>query len=226
MQINDLRSYDHPDLSDFVIHFVHRWGKRNDEVPNEILTMPCRDRLFEGILASGQINAYRVFSGFDPVVCFTECTPAGVGTMVRERYEPWGVAFRKDVIFRKGGGPAFYVRGDEWDDVQGLPPRLRARCTKLWPGACPDPGEVIPKALEGESQWTHEREWRIMGTGEPPSFQFQPEDVAFLVLGDWQAASDSSPNVVIDRRGRIEDPNHVWIRAMEGTNLRSASAAR
>ena len=31
-------------------------------------------------------------------------------TLVREtRYGPWGIAFTKDFVFRKGGGPALYV---------------------------------------------------------------------------------------------------------------------
>jgi hypothetical protein len=51
-----------------------------------------------------------------------------------------------------------------------------------------------------------------------PSFHFQPEDVAFLVIGDWQAASDSFQNVMIDNRGCVEDPNHVWIRAKGKVN--------
>ncbi len=212
MQINELRRYGHPDLSDFVIHFVARWGKRNDEVPADVYAMSARDRLFDGVLASNEIRAYRVFFGWDAVVCFTECTPAGVTAMIRDRYKPWGVAFTKDFVFRRGGGPAFYVRGDEWDDVYQLPLRLRSRCTKFWPGALPDEGELMDPALGTECQWLPEREWRLLGISDPPSLQFDPDDVAFIVVGGWDAASDKYPTVVIDQgTGRIDDPDHAWL---------------
>lgn len=214
MQIHDLRQYGHPDLSDFVIHFVARWGKRNDEVPSDTYTLSPRDRLFDGVLASNEIRAYRVFFGWDEVVCFTECTPAGVTAMVRDRYRPWGVAFSKDFLFKRGGGPAFYVRGDEWDDVYHLPPRLRSRCTKFWPGATADPDERMDPTLGSESQWLPEREWRVLGIGDPPSLQFDPDDVAFIVAGNWDSASDKYPTVVIDDfTGKIDDPNHIWLPA-------------
>lgn len=212
MQIHDLRRYGHPELSDFVIHFVSRWGRRNDEVPAAIHGMSPHDRLFDGVLASNEIKAYRVFFGWDEVVCFTECTPTGVSAMIRDRYRPWGVAFTKDFVFKRGGGPAFYVRGDEWDDVYHLPPRLRCRCTKFWPGATPDPGEPMDPALATECQWLPEREWRVLGIDDPPSLQFDPDDVAFIVVGDLPSASDKYPTVVIDQlTGKIEDPAHVWL---------------
>jgi hypothetical protein len=212
MQIKALRKYGHPDLSDFVIHFVGHWGKMNNEVPEEISQMSYPERLFDGVLESGEIRAFRVFFGWDEVVCFTECTPAGVAAMIRDRYKPWGVAFTKDFVFKRSGGPAFYVRGDEWDDVYQLPPRLRARCTKFWPGATPDTGEAFDPALGVESQWLPEREWRVLGAGDPPSFQFDPDDVAFVVVGDWESASDKYPTVVVDKwSGAIDDPSRVWL---------------
>jgi hypothetical protein len=57
--------------------------------------MSPEQRLFDGVLASGELRGYRVFFGFDDVVCFTECTPAGVTAVIRETYEPWGVPLRK-----------------------------------------------------------------------------------------------------------------------------------
>ncbi len=215
MRIHDLRRYDHPDLSDFAIHFVKRAWPLNDEVPQDLLGMSGPGRLFTGILQHGEIRAFRVFYGWDPVVCFTECTPAGIQTLVAEgRYAPWGVAFTKDFIFRQGGGPAFYVRADEWDPVSSLPTQLRARCTKFWPGMISEESEEqIPAGLSAVTEWTHEREWRILGSGTPPAFRFAASDVAFVVIGDWASANPDYPCVVIDgSTGNIEDPNRVWIR--------------
>jgi hypothetical protein len=215
MKINPLRRYEHPDLSDYVIHFVsRRWGMRNDMVPHDIYAMSPKERLFEGVLTSGEIRAFRVFYGIgaDEVVCFTECTPEGVKAMIRQSYDPWGVAFTKDFVFGRGGGPAFYVRGDEWDDVWNLPPRLRSRCTKFWPGAAPGPGEVIDPALTKVCEFLPEREWRVLGTGDPASFRFESADVAFVVVGDWESAPSDYPAVRINPfTGDIDDPAGVWV---------------
>lgn len=219
MKIKPLRLFEHPDLSNHVIHFVSRRGKPNDRVPQEIATMSGRGRLFKGILEPGEILAFPVFgSGESPVVCFTECTPSGVRTLICDgRYAAWGIAFTKDFVFGQGGGPAFYVRGDEWTDVEGaFPPRLRARCTKFWPGAELEGWKdlLADSRLQDQSEWTHEREWRVMGTGEPPAFRFKPEDVAFLVVPDWGSANPDYSNVVVDAKtGCIDDPDSVWLQA-------------
>jgi len=94
-----------------------------------------------------------------------------------------------------------------------LPPQLRARCTKFWPGAVADQlGEQIPEDLADVSEWTHEREWRVLGTGEPSAFRFSPEDVAFLIIGDWDSANRSYACVVVyGGTGDIEDRRSVWL---------------
>jgi len=214
MRIRPLRRYDNPDLSDYVIHFVSRYGQANDAVDARLRSMSDRGRLFTGILATGLIRAFPVFYGWDSVVCFTECTPAGVQTLIRERrYAPWGVAFTKDFVFAAGGGPAFYVRADEWAPVRDLPPSLRARCTKFWPGADSEGGETIAQDYEVESEWTHEREWRVLGTGDPPGFRFTLKDVAFLIIGDWDSANRDYCCVVVDSvTGGISDPDTCWLR--------------
>jgi hypothetical protein len=174
------------------------------------------------ILESGEIRAFPVFfGGEDPVVCFTECTQAGVQTLIRQRrYSPWGVAFTKDFIFKRGGGPAFYVRGDEWQYVEnGFPTELRARCTKFWPGAEFEKGLdsiFADQRLLRPSEWTHEREWRILGEGYPPTFRFQYEEVAFLVVGA-DIGTGRVPTVLIDPvSASISDPQRVWLKGSAG----------
>lgn len=67
-------------------------------------------------------------------------------------------------------------------------------------------------ALSVGSEWLPEREWRVLGQGDPPFFQFDPDDVAFIVVGDSDSASDKFPSVVIDQlTGHIYDPSHVWL---------------
>src|SRR5437867_5171800 len=166
MRIRRLRALEQADLSNNVVHFVGRVPlKENKDVPDEIRKMGPGQRLRE-ILTSKTIRAFPVFFSYgDPVVCFTEATLAGMQTLVKAgRYAAWGVEFSKDFVFRKGGGPAFYVRGDDLGAIaySELPNRLKAFVTKYWPGVEWGPGwhEVDPM-LETPNEWAHEREWRV-----------------------------------------------------------------
>lgn len=213
MEVQPLRRYDNPDLSDFVVHLTSRPGYPNSDVDEAIKDLTPEERL-KAILGGGSITAHRPFFGYwpDRVVCFTECTPAGIRTLITEdRYEPWGIAFTKDFVFRRGGGPAFYVRGDVWHEVERLPPSIRAFATKLWPGARVEPGEDFDRQLGGRNEWTHEREWRVMGNGNPPAFRFESDDVAFVIVGDAASAIHGYRNVVVDAAtGKVNDLADAW----------------
>lgn len=85
-------------------------------------------------------------------VCFTE-TPvfettayfapsAGGG---QPRYEPYGIAVRKEWLFARGGRPVIYQSNDDFDL---LPPQLAWRHCRYEPGTI---------------DFTWEREWRICG---------------------------------------------------------------
>jgi hypothetical protein len=73
--------------------------------------MPHPDRLIDGILATGGIRAFRVFSGYDDVVCFTECTPAGEIAMIRDRYTPWGARSRRTLCSNAAAVPRSMFEG-------------------------------------------------------------------------------------------------------------------
>jgi hypothetical protein len=184
MQISELRRYRHPDISDHVVHFSGRSGTAGPGVPNAIVAMKDWERLGQ-ILVDQQIRAFPPFGTSEPVVCFTECTTAGIKTLMADRrYTPCGVAFSKDFVFRKGGGPALYVRGDEWEHVDELPAQLRARVTRRWPGATGAAGAPLPWYLERQSEWLHEREWRASRVGDPPRLSFEWSDIAFVIAPD------------------------------------------
>lgn len=132
------------------------------------------------ILLDGRILAFPPFGASTPVVCFTECTRAGIQTLMAEgRYTPSGLAFAKD--FAEDAGPALYVRGDEWDQVNRMPAELRARAVRFWPGATSTKGLPLPWYVTQKSEWLHEREWRAPGAGAPPHFAFEWGDVAFVI---------------------------------------------
>jgi hypothetical protein len=230
MEVNQLRFDDHPDLSVFLVHFALRIGSVNNKIPAAIEKQKGQERLVS-ILRDGCIRAFPVWgAGPLPVVCFTECTKAGIESLLdRKRYEPFGLAFRKDRVFEAGGGPAFYVRGDEWKAWLDLPNKIRARATRLWPGAVVEEGEhELASYLRGKSEWAVEREWRVLGTGDPPGFRFSLRDVAFVLLHDppgefpdlWVEDDESElakklasiPRLELDAdTNSIEDPAGIWL---------------
>lgn len=232
-RIFPLRTYDLPDIGDHLVHFTGRTGARY-EVPVDIRDLDAPGRLAQ-ILYQGRIRAVSTFgTGRRPVVAFTESSQASVLRLIGEgRYTPWGIGFSKQVIFNQGGGPVLYVRGDEWDAaVAALPDPLRARVVRFWPGAVWEEGDPVmfdgaqqlPDVITSESQWLHEREWRV-----PHDVSFGWADVKFLIVPapDWTAGQAHQygvaygeeyaqhfaaiPTVAIDATGRLlYDGSGIW----------------
>jgi hypothetical protein len=133
--------------------------------------------------------------------------------------------FSKQLVFEGNGGPALYVRGDEWQAAaSALPQPLRSRLVRFWPGAEQGPGELLPDYLRTTSEWLHEREWRV-----PTEFRFDWDSVRFLIVpnSSWQlfyenwiaswageeyaAAFAAIPTVVMDNAGNVlHDDSGVW----------------
>jgi hypothetical protein len=192
-------------------------------VDPDILGLPDQERLLR-ILVDGRIRGFATFGSSGPVVCFTESTKAAVTTLIREgRYAPCGIGFSKQFVFERGGGPALYVRGDEWLEAIGVPQPLRSRMVRFWPGEDLDPGELLPYN-RGPSEWLHEREWRV-----PTQLNFDWADVEFLIVphprwqefyaswidgwadGEYGYVFRSIPAVVIDAGGNVlQDGAGIW----------------
>lgn len=226
MRLFRLRTYQNPDLADHVIHFTGRRGRRNDNVDPAIAAMEDQQRLVH-IVVDRRVRAFETFSSDAPVVCLTESTKAAVATLIRERsYSPCGIGFSKQFVFEKQGGPAFYVRGDEWPALTGLLPHpARCRIVRFWPGAQADPGDPpLGYHLTSQSEWLHEREWRV-----PGDLVFDWPDVKFLIVphlnwqrfyADWiegwagdvyALAFQNIPLVVLDEQGNVvRDELGIW----------------
>ena len=223
MNVNPLRRLRSPDLADHVIHFTGRAGPRINVDP-EIEALDDESRLLR-ILQTGELLGFETFGAASSVVCLTESTKTAISFLVREgRYTPCGVGFSKQYVFDRGGGPALYVRGDEWSMVQSLPEPLRSRAVRFWPGAAPAPGEFLASDLTAPSEWLHEREWRV-----PERLVFDWDDVEFLLvpsvgwgqdragviaesIGDeWAAWFAAIPSVVLAADGCVvEDASGIW----------------
>lgn len=180
-----LRPLDQPDLSNEVVHLTGRLGLANDEVDDAIRQMSARQRLIH-ILQDGSLRAHRPFHSHwgDPVVCLTEATYDGLKKLVPNRYPSYGLGFSKTWVFQQGGGPAFYVRGDDWDEfcqAGGLSPRVKAFGTKYWPGLDDETG-VVADSVRRPNEWVHEREWRVPMPEDAPDLRFALRNVAILIL--------------------------------------------
>ena len=223
MRVLPLRTYNSPDVGDYLVHFTGRAGSRI-KVDSRIAALPAQERLLH-LLVDGVVRGFETFGADGPVACFTESTKAAMRELIHEgRYEPCGVGFSKQLIFDQGGGPALYIRGDEWAAATALPHPLRSRIVRLWPGAEPEAGEELPSHLSRPSEWLHEREWRVSGL-----LRFEWSDVRFLIVphAGWQGfyaswistwagpeygqAFAQLPTVVMDAVGNVlRDDFGIW----------------
>jgi hypothetical protein len=232
-RVRPLRTYNLPDIGDHLIHFTGRLGGRF-MVPDDIRDLSPSDRLAQ-ILHEFRIRAIPTFgTGMRAIVAFTESSQASVLRLISEgRYTPWGIGFSKQFIFDQGGGPVLYVRGDQWEATTAvLPDPVRAHAVRFWPGAtweegdpiAPDGVQWLPDAIANESEWLHEREWRV-----PHDVVFDWGDVKFLIVPapDWAALQAHQygiaygneyeqhfagiPLVAIDETGQLlHDGSGIW----------------
>ena len=146
------------EVSDELLHFTGRRGTSGPHVPQRILEMTAEDRL-ASIVRDGQIRAFHVF-GNDalPVVCFSEASPRHASDLISvARWSPWAIGFTRLYVYDRGGGPAHYVRHDDWSSYwKRAPARQRAFGIQFSPGEA-----EVPAAKAGLKNWLHEREWRL-----------------------------------------------------------------
>lgn len=149
-----LRPVAHPDMSPLLTHFCGR-PRPPGRAWDWIKAMSPPQRL-TNILREGGLRAFVTFSGGDPAVCLTEATTEGLNFLVRERgYAPWGLVFERQRVYDVGGGPVWYARTDEYQQLRyRVSPRVQSRLVRL----------------EAESSdWLEEREWRIPVPGPAES---------------------------------------------------------
>lgn len=174
MRVRPFSPIRHPDFNEVVVHFTGRRATGED----------ASRRLLQ-VLSAGAIVASIPYGSDLGAACFTESTARGVSWLIsRNHFAPYGIAFTKTFVFAHRGAPAIVVRGDEWNYVRMLPPELRARTVRLWPGADPGPGESLPFHLQTRSEWLGEREWRVPAAAGTAAITFETNDIAFLVVPD------------------------------------------
>lgn len=114
------------------------------------------DAVLKKILTEGKIaGSNRFIRGNHRCVCFTEAPISELAALFslariaeepshQTRYEPYGIAVKKDWLFEKGGRPVIYQSDSEYTS---LPTNLQYRHVRYEPG--------------NQIDFTWEREWRI-----------------------------------------------------------------
>lgn len=147
----------------------------------------------ENILTSGQINASRLPWNNREAVCFTECPWSSLLSHA-EQYSSFGIGFAKPRVFAAGGGPAYYVRNDlfnqqNWEGIN------YTFVTPYWPAFRPASKAQHDKQSH-PIDYLHEREWRV-----PHNFTFTLQQVEFVIMPDYPTMA-SFPQTLKDGIGR------------------------
>lgn len=92
-------------------------------------------------------------------VCFADLTSRGL-LRHSKKYSPFGIAFQKEYVFEKGGGPALYVREDILGHSDHFPESVRP---------------FVNKINLKTHDFHHEREWRT-----PEDLLFEHNEVSIV----------------------------------------------
>lgn len=208
-----------PDLPDVLLHMTGRHGERHSSLLSAIAEMSPASRL-GSILDMRTLWASNTFDTWCPVVCFTQTTRRAMASLNGRRFDGVGIAFHVQPVFDEGGGPALYVRGDEYDELHGSPTlsvQARSRMVRYWPGARPaqDTDPPLPRSLSGISEWLHEREWRLPRPASVTGdwgWKFQPEHVAFVLVPNATVLQELITD--LGQRRAANGTDHTWLKGV------------
>lgn len=178
------------DISDYVIHFLRRQdvkdlpfvfeigGRMHLSEYDQIAQMTELECLFN-IIAEGGLrggfsfrNGKATIYGIEPTVCFTEMPLINLLEYSSLRKNPYrvsdyGIAVKKKDFFKKGGRPVIYGLSPdntfEFDDSLEHNPHLRVIQESILPLKEQYRYVAFQLGSTKNVDWTHEREWRIVG---------------------------------------------------------------
>lgn len=162
-------------MSSFVVHFTKGGPNENDY--NSIMSI-CYNCILTPSSTFGIGKRFAPLVSTQETVCFSEIPPGQWDRLLDRRGTKYGLAFTKEFIISRGGGPIWYA----WKDT----PHWRALQEMMSAGAgnSNDPIWRITPMIDapgiyGERRYYFdwEREWRHVG-----SLSFDPNDVAFLLI--------------------------------------------
>jgi hypothetical protein len=163
------------DMSNYVVHFTRGGGGRNDY---ETMMSIYASRILKAGRRFGIGKEKAPVGICQEAVCFSEIPPGQWQRLAEQRETKYGLAFTKQFIRSRGGGPIWYVwKGTlHWRTLQDMMTSAAgdagASIWKLTP-MIDAPGDYG----ETEYYFDWEREWRHIG-----SMAFSTDDVAFLLI--------------------------------------------
>jgi hypothetical protein len=173
-----------PDYSEYVAHFTRAVAIGGNESLNaKIGSMAARERL-TNILAERSITATKKYYSLGyPSVAFTECP----WTSLLEHagnYSPYGIGFKKQLLWDAGGQPAVYLRSEFLEDIKTHADKDSFPLVSQKFGALYTPIEREPgwhtlggTKVDTRIDFAHEREWRVLD-----DFDFDLGDIEFIVV--------------------------------------------
>jgi hypothetical protein len=195
-----------PDFSAYVVHFTKdatpiSEAKKPGTLP-DIAALSAKDRLLK-ILKDAKLRATRMPWTNKPAVCFTECTWASLFAHAKQ-YSRYGLGFRKEFLFKAGGGPAIYMSPALLERQKAhigaeKEPFDEQLYSFLTPFAPPYMSSAYKKQYWSSKKnidYSHEREWRV-----PYDLKFGLGDISFIIVDTYDDMA-KAPSPLKDATGR------------------------
>lgn len=190
-----------PDISIFLAHFTSdekpKGGDIDKNPAKDFASMSAKERLIS-ILQGKKIIASQMPWTGALAVCFTECPWMSLLEHTKV-YSPYGIGFKKRLIFSKHGAPALYMRTDVFSEHMQEVKRFHKY---VWSLITPFSPPYRPQKMKeeeydrGTCDYTHEREWRV-----PHDFPFEYSDIEFVILNNYDDMAQF-PKKLKDEIGR------------------------
>lgn len=166
-----------------LVHFVGR-ARGDVRLPDAVRGLSAEQRLAQ-ILGDGLLRAFPVpGTGSTPVTCMSDISPADLesafrtGLNTRGPLEPWAVVLHRDGMWGAGARPVFYA---DYADL----PQVQQALEKRAPGR----GALAQRIdiTTSRSDWTHEREWRLLPRHGRDGIAVWPQlDAVVVGVAGWQ----------------------------------------
>jgi hypothetical protein len=193
-----------PAQSEFLIHFCGRpEGRPHTNGLAEWIRSLTPEQRLANVLWEQTIYGTIPFGVDHPhtAVCLSESPLSHLKWLLDSGWPAWGLLLRRQHVYDLGGGPVWYARPEQFQDMTR---QQRAWATRL---------ETTPG---NRSDWTHEREWRIPVPTENPALHLEPADIAAILVADpsWQPIRHDPGHLVDGCTGEYTHPGNPY--AIEG----------
>ncbi|MFI6239877.1 hypothetical protein ACIBEF_08375 [Micromonospora sp. NPDC050795] len=185
-----------PAQSDLLVHFCGR-PERTPHTPNVPPTIASTSPMMrlDQILGGEKLLGFPPFGAEldQPTICFSESPESHLVHLLERGWQPWGLLFNRQWVYDQGGAPVSYLRRARWEQ--------RRREDKPWSVRL----EADP--TYGWSDWTHEREWRILLDPQQPHLTLTPQSLAGVLVADplWQPTPVPCGYYIDAETGQLSD---------------------